>query len=153
MTKYADLLPEEVQLDGGSELLYRQITPPLMDKGKPSSTAFGPATADEGKPSFARESKTTPQDARDWHTANAAKPSLGVWACSVEEVDAANTRAVDDSGVPPQPQQKVAPGHCYVDYRHLDKKDERKVRSALLAKALAREEIATDGTGEAAAVA
>lgn len=143
---YLPLLPQEELLDSGSdELLYRQITEPLMNDGRVSSQAFGPATADEGAPSFARETITTPQESRDWHTENAAKPSLSVWACSVFEVESAGTRAVDDSAVPPPPEAIVAPGHCYVDYRHMSKKQERITRSFLLAAALAREEIPTVG--------
>lgn len=141
-TTYLALVSGEILLDPVSEeLLLRQITEPLMTDGKPSSQAFGPSTADKGAPSFSRRTKTTPKKSREWHNANAAKPSLGVWACSTSEVHDAGSRSVDDSGVPAIPGQKKAPGHCYVDYRHMAKSEERLVRSLLLAKALDRQEL------------
>ena len=141
-TTYLALATAEILMDPASdELLLRQITEPLMTDGKPSSQAFGPSTSDKGAPSFSRRTKTTPTKSRAWHDANAAKPSLGVWACSTSEVDDAGTRSVDDSGVPAAPGTKKAPGHCYVDYRHMAKSEERLVRSLLLAKALDRQEL------------
>jgi len=128
------------------ELVYRHITAPLLspDTRTPSSSAFGPKPIDKGKPSFIRSALVpSAQDARDWHTAHAAKPSLGVWACSVSEVIGTGTQTIDDSAVTPPDGEVVAPGHCFVDYRHLNKSDERKVRSLLLAFAIGRKELAT----------
>jgi len=136
------LLPGEFEIaDDVNELLYRQATTPYWDPNskQPSSNSFGPASVDHGKPSFSRSSKTTAQDSRDWHNSNGRAESHGVWACTVSEVAESQTRAIDDSAV----EGAKGPGHCYVDYRGVDKKDERVIRSFLLAKALARGEIST----------
>lgn len=127
------------------ELLYRQVPEHYWDPiaGKPSSAAFGPATIDGGMPSFSRSKKVTAQGSRDWHQHNARSHSHGVWACTVEEVDAADTRSVDDSDCPSPPRKPRSPGHCYVDYRHFGKRGERIVRASLLAAALERGEIPT----------
>jgi hypothetical protein len=134
---------QEVHLTDGTEVLYRQLTEPLYDPAmkQPSSHAFGPKTADQGKPSFARSSVVTAQESRDWHTDNAAKPSLAVWGCTVGAVDDQEVRAVDDSGTP----GTKSPGHAYVDYRGLSKPEEKAVRSALLAEALRLGEFPTTG--------
>ncbi len=144
---YEPLEDGEEVLDSSDELLFRQATTPLWDamKGVPSSTSFGPMPIDEGKPSFSRSSKTTAQASRDWQNRNGSKPSHGVWACSLEEVHDGDTRAVDDSKLP----TSKAPGHSYVDFRHLTKPQVRVLRTFLLAKALERAEIPTTGPDKA----
>jgi hypothetical protein len=133
----------EVLLEDGDEVLYRQLTEPLYDPTlkQPSSHAFGPKDADQGKPSFVRSSTVSAQESRDWHTANAAKPSLAVWGCTVGTVNGEALRAVDDSAMPGD----KAPGHAYVDYRGLSKPEVKLVRSVLLAEALALGEFPTVG--------
>lgn len=129
------------------ETLLRQITPPLMNEKDsiPASTAFGPANIDKGMPSFARSTKVSPEESREWHNANARQPSLGVWGCSVSEVLAsrepvgADTRSVDDARV--ETESPKSPGHCYVDYRHLSKDERRLLRAELLMYAIDRGEI------------
>lgn len=124
--------------DSPDELLYRQVTPHtwINDEGTPASHAFGPSKADKGMPSYSRGSKVTAQQAFDWHNAHAHSPSVGTWACSLDEVHAAELRVIDDSqafAAGPK-----APGHCYVDFRGLTKSEERNRRSVLLRHALAR---------------
>lgn len=124
--------------DSPAELLYRQVTPHtwVNDEGIPASHAFGPSNADKGMPSYSRGSKVTPQRAFDWHNAHAHSPSVGTWACSLEEVHDAELRVIDDSqafAAGPK-----APGHCYIDFRELSKPEERNRRSILLRYALAR---------------
>ncbi len=123
----------EVLLTDQSEVLYRQLTEPLYDPAqkRPSSHAFGPKDADHGKPSFVRSSLVSAQDSRDWHTANAAKPSLAVWGCTVGTVNGEGIRAVDDAATGDK-----APGHAYVDYRRLSKPETKLVRAVLLAESL-----------------
>lgn len=127
------------------ELLYRQVTIHTWDEvnRRPSSKAFEPVDADNGMASYSRESKTTAKLARQHHTTNAKSPSLGVWAVTVQEVETEGLRAVDDSqSTPPPGLAQWPPGHCFVDYRHLQSKGEiRTVRAMLLAKALARQEV------------
>lgn len=139
------LVPGEAVVPAGDELLFRQITEHKWDSmvEVPSSTAFAPTSADHGKPSFSRSSLVTAQESRDWHRENARSPSLGVWACSTAEVAQGGTRSVDDSGVPLAPGEVRAPGHAYVDYRHLSKGQQRVLRALLLAYALDRQEVPT----------
>ena len=144
MTNLEPLSPGEVLVDeDGNELLFRQMTSSMLEGKTPSSLAFAPQASDHRKPSFARGSKTTAQASRDWHTSNARQPSMGVWACSVGEVQEIESRAIDDCEVPRPPDEKVSPGHCYVDYRNLSKNEKRILQGFLLAKALDRQEIPT----------
>lgn len=120
------------------ELLFRQITPNIWVEadGVPASHAFGPKPADCGMPSYSRQSLVAnAKDCFDWHNDNATSPSLGVWACTVTEVSAAQLVAIDDGGTVPPP---TAPGHCFVDFRDLSKREERNRRAILFRYALAR---------------
>lgn len=141
MTAGIPLLDGEILLTDVDEVLFRQATTPLWDaiNRQPSSTAFGPASIDAQKPSFSRSSLVTAQASRDWHQKNAKSPSHGVWGCTVGEVIAAASRAIDDSATP----GPKAPGHAYVDYRGYNKSQERLLRSRLLIQALARGEFST----------
>ena len=78
---------------------------------------------------------------RDWHQCNANSPSEAVFACSTEEVAAANARAIDDSRCPLETGLSRSPGHCFVDYRGYSTTEKRLLRAILLAKAIARKEI------------
>jgi len=130
----------------GPEDLYRQVTQPNWDGQRQalSSLAFGPRSADAGKLSLSRSSVVSAQEARDWHTANAKNPSLGVWRVTVADVDENDSRAVDDRDVPAKKDDPPkAPGHCYADYRHLSKNEERTLRAVLLQKALDYKEVPT----------
>ena len=141
------LEPGESIIDPSDELLYRQITPPLFDeeKNQPASFAFGPQNCDEGKASYSRSSKVTAQEARDWHCANSSKPSLGVWAVTSSEAQKEPLRCVDDWTDDNQSQiGKMAPGHCYLDFRGFSKSEQRRIRANLLRFALKRGEIPTN---------
>ena len=129
---------EEIMTDSG-EMMYRQLTIYTYDEvnEQPSMNAFGPSDSDVGKPSFVRSTQTTPQAAQAWHNQNAQTPSVGVWQVSVGDVEDVGLRAVDDQAVPPPPGAKPrSPGHCFADYRHLGKSEERKLRGLVLARAL-----------------
>lgn len=127
------------------ELLYRQICEHIWDAqyGKPNLDAFGPQSSDKRRPSFSRSSVVRPQVSRDWHNENAKSKSMGVWACSVSEIKDASTRAIDDGATPLLPGEKRAPGHSYVDYRHMTKPELRETKAKLLMAALGRKEIPT----------
>lgn len=144
---FPDLAPCEVQLAPSDELLYRQITKHKWNEVQkvPASAAFGPVSADDGRPSFARSSAegVTEQSSRDWHQQHARTPSLGVWAVTSAEVNEAELRSVDDSACPLPAQGVRAPGHCYVDYRGLTPKQVRDARAELLLRALSRKELPT----------
>lgn len=142
MTDCVKLEPCETELDANEDL-YRQIPPHLWDGqvGKPKAEAFGPSDADKGKPSYSRSTVVTAKDSRDWHNENARSTSLGVYKVTVDEVAKVDLRSVDDSNCPVSPGKERAPGHCYVDFQHLSKKEERRVRSILYIRAMAWGEI------------
>ena len=150
------MIPADIELAEGEnlvadadELIYRQITQHMLtSEGKVSSAAFAPSTADQGKPSFARSSAVTPQKARDWHTRNARSRSRGVRALSIAEVAQAERFVIDDSGAPLADGEDRAPGHCFVDFRGLDKPERKSVAAVLLRFALQRGEIPTNETLE-----
>lgn len=134
-----ELQLNEVEIEPSPELLWRQVVPSTWneDEGQPHTHAFGPKTSDEGKPSYSRSSKVEAEEAYEWHNANARSQSQGVWACSSEEVVASDLRTVDDSeteidaGV-------IAPGHCYVDFRELPRKEIKARRNQLWLHAMDR---------------
>ncbi|MCV7629068.1 hypothetical protein ACH0AG_11075 [Micrococcus luteus] len=134
----------EKLIEEEGELCYRQITPTLyIDEGQVATHAFGPSPADKGRPSYSRSSLISAQDARDWHSRNANKPSEAVYAVSVHEVITAGTFAIDDSGAPLTAGEVRAPGHCFLDFRNMSKKEERELRAILYRHAMARGEIPT----------
>ena len=141
-----ELLEHEQLMSEADELIYRQITAHMRDGDQIRTDAFGPSTADASKPSYARSSITSPQDARDWHTRIARSPSTGVWAVSVGEAIASGRHVVDDSAVPLVGEEKRAPGHCFIDFRGLTKAQERELRTKLYFRAVARGEIPTHET-------
>lgn len=139
------LVDGEVLMVAPDELMFRQITTPLLDSaGKVSTSAFGPRSVDQQMPSYARNSLVDAQDARDWHSSTASKPSLGVWAVSVREVIATGSQGVDDSATPLSPGATRSPGHCFVNFRGLAKQQERELRTALFFEAMRRGEIETE---------
>ncbi|WP_152442228.1 hypothetical protein [Rhodococcus ruber] len=145
---FKDLEPgEEVISDdfNPSELLWRQICDHSWDTqyGRPGMDSFGPQSSDKRRPSFSRSSIVTAQESRDWHNTNARSKSRGVWACSVEEVINAGTRAIDDSKTPLELGEERAPGHAFVDYRHYGRSGLKTVKGLLLKAALRRKEIQT----------
>lgn len=141
MTAFVNLVACEDELLGDKdEDLFRQIPAHQWDSqvGRPRAAAFGPSDADQGKPSYSRATKVTPEESRAWHNANARSTSMGVYKLTVDEVVKSTLRAVDDSGCPVPPGDKRAPGHCFVDFQHVidDKKEERRLRGLLYAHAL-----------------
>lgn len=139
-----DLDEGEAFLENASELIFRQITRHSLSKdGRVGTHAFGHADSDRGKPSYSRCSVVSAQEARDWHNANARSPSLAVWALAIEEVYAERLWAIDDSAVPVEAGRVRAPGHCYVDYRHLSRGEVKSIRARLYFAAERRGEIPT----------
>lgn len=144
MSDFVDLESCEAELlDDEQEDLFRQIPPHHWDGqvGRPRAAAFGPSDADQGKASYSRSTKVTPEESRTWHDDNARSASMGVFKVTVDEVVKAALRAVDDSGCPVPDGDKRAPGHCFVDFQHVDKKEQRRLRGILLTHALAWGEI------------
>ncbi len=139
-----ELLDGEQLLSDAKELAYRQIAPHmLVDEGKVATTAFGPNTADKGRPSFSRSTVLSAQESRDWHTQNARSPSSGVYGVTVGEVIESGRYVVDDSGCPIPDGAIRAPGHCFVDFRGLERPLMKELRARLYMHAMARGEIPT----------
>ncbi|GGD76532.1 hypothetical protein [Microbacterium murale] len=139
-----DLGEGEALVEDASELIFRQITKHSLSKdGRVGTHAFGQADSDRGKPSYSRRSVVSAQEARDWHNANARTQSLAVWALALEEVFAERLWAIDDSAAPVEEGKVRAPGHCYVDYRHLSRGEVKSIRARLYFAAERRGEIPT----------
>jgi len=139
----------EQLMSDASELAYRQIAPyMLMDGGKVATTAFGPNSSDQDKPSYSRNSVVTAQEARDWHTRNARSSSQGVYGVAVGEVIASERYVVDDSQCAIPEGFMRAPGHCFVDFRGLDKPQKKELRARLYMHAMERGEVPTEPTLE-----
>ncbi len=119
------------------EFLWRQITPIIWngEKGQPKIDAFGPKTADMQKPSFSRSKLVTAKESFTWHNKHANSKSLAVWACRVSDCGQIDLQVIDDYSNSSKP-KNMAPGHAYVDYRGLSKKEERDKRAELLMAAL-----------------
>lgn len=131
------------------ELTYRQVTQHMLDGDQLATTAFGPSSADRDMPSYSRSTLVTAQSSRDWHTLHARSPSLGVWGVTVGEVIESGSYVIDDSQVLVDDGQKMAPGHCFVDFRLLSRAEKKELRAQLYFHAVARGEIATTAaTGE-----
>jgi hypothetical protein len=138
-----ELVTGECLMVREDELIYRQITEHLKHGDKVATHAFTGSTADAGKPSYGRSDVVSAQDSRDWHTAYAKNPSLGVWALTVQEVVVASSRVIDDSRTPIADDERRPPGHCYVDARDLDRLALKELRASLWSDAMRRGEIPT----------
>ncbi|MBH0083313.1 hypothetical protein [Salinibacterium sp. SWN167] len=144
-----ELLEGEQLMSDSDELAYRQVAPHMLeDDGKIATTAFGPNSSDNNKPSFSRQREVSPQAARDWHDEYANSPSRGVWAVSVGEVVASGRYVVDDSKCALDPGALRAPGHCFVDFRGLSKLQRKELRAMLHMHAMRRGEIPTEAAKE-----
>ncbi|GAA4053691.1 hypothetical protein [Agromyces indicus] len=141
-----ELLDGECLMTDADELIFRQITDRMIDGDKINTEAFGPQTIDNGMPSFSRSSIVSAQEARDWHTLNARRPSVAVYAVTVGEVIDGGRHTVDDAGAPAEPGSVRAPGHCFVDYRGLNRQRRKELRAHLYMCAMRRREIPTRAT-------
>jgi hypothetical protein len=138
-----ELAEGESLMADADELIYRQITEHLRHGENIATHAFTGPSSEGGMPSYARSSVVNAQDSRDWHTAHAKSPSLGVWAVTTGEVVVATSRVIDDAEAPLADGEQRAPGHCYVDARGRDKLALKELRAALWEAATSRGEIPT----------
>jgi hypothetical protein len=137
---------ESLMIDDGAELVYRQITAHLKTPTGQVATHAFTGESGVGKPSYARASRVTAQESRDWHTRNANSASLGVWALAVDEVTRADRWVIDDGLVPPQEGERRSPGHCFLDVRGLERVRLKSLRVTLWNAAMDRGEIPTAET-------
>jgi hypothetical protein len=132
---WPELRDGEFQLTDPSELLWRQVNPIWYNNGVVSDLAFRPSSSDGGLLSTSRESRQSATAAFEHHTLILRLKSVGTWGVSVNEVDQAGARAIDDSRCGEQP---MPPGHASIDMRPHERKDARAIRTTLAARATAR---------------
>lgn len=124
------------QITDGSEILFRQIHPHFYSNGKPASNRFLPSKSDEGKLSVDRSSLTTAEQSHGLYTSN-GKQSVAVFGLSVAEFGAEGLRAFEDP-LEETDDNPANPAHALVDYRMLDKRQQKEAATRLAAKAIAR---------------
>lgn len=137
---------DEEVLDDPAEVYLRQCAAHAMEDGQPSVRMFRESTADGGKISGARSSKTSAEEAYLHHegaqtTGRAA--TVGTYGLTIDQIRAAGdqtglpVRAVDDSR---RRGEEGPPGHTYLDQRHLGDRpsnpDKRALRAALYLRAM-----------------
>ncbi len=115
----ATLHPLEMLIAGTDELLWRQVNPVWVQDGVLTSQIFRRSSTEPNGFSVGRESLVTAERSYEFFTEELNLASCGVWAISVEEVDAVDMLVIDDSQLPLRPGERRAPGHAYVDGRHL----------------------------------
>jgi hypothetical protein len=131
VSPFPPLAEGETTLSDSTEVLLRSVHPSWVDQGKPTSLAFKPTGKDAGCLSVARSTVVTPQEHFDEFTGHLGLSSDGIWGVSVDEVQSASSRAIDDqlSSSRPDPCPR---GHSYVDYRDLDTGGAIKSRARVL---------------------
>lgn len=111
------------------EVLWRVAGTFAVDsKGQPVVALFRLTSEDRGCLSVARDSRTTPALAVQHRGRLTGKEQVGAWAVTVRDVQGIGLRSIDDSETVPAPD---APGHAYIDKRHLVD-DKRAVTAARL---------------------
>ncbi|MBN0975440.1 MULTISPECIES: hypothetical protein [unclassified Gordonia (in: high G+C Gram-positive bacteria)] len=128
------LQPCEVLMTDPDEVFYRQvrINDVDVDNGEVRPLAFKTSSNDDGKLSGTRSSKRSAEQAfYDRKTVNPGSTSIGTWGVTVGEVISAGSRCIDDSDCPPPPGSTTPPGHCYIDFRGLDKTERSDLRDDL----------------------
>ncbi|WP_434513157.1 hypothetical protein [Clavibacter nebraskensis] len=134
---FVDLIEGEIRLDDQDELVWRHCATGHIDArtGQPTDLMFRDTEADAGKMSGSRESKATAEESNKHRTEVLNKAVAGTWALSVQEIEEVRARAVDDGALQPEGPPDPAPGHTYIDVRHLGERTRRereRFRSTLL---------------------
>ena len=107
----------------------KPIRAAATESGNALEGAFALSSGDDGKLSVRRSKAVSPEKAYELHV-EAGRESNGTYQVSIQDVQAAKLSVVDDSRCPP-PQL----GHAYVDFRGLDKQEERLRRQLLFHRA------------------
>jgi hypothetical protein len=143
-----DLLPCEELLTDAQELYLRQVTKTNADGHMVSEAAFRPPFKKKGqqespeeraerhKLSGARSSNQTPRGA--FEERQLIRPSAGTWGVSVDEVEAEDSRLVDDTACPPPEGTFWPTGHTYLDLRFEEDERIEQLRMTLAAAASRR---------------
>ena len=110
------------------EAVHRQVHPRFYDQGIISDAAFVAREDEQRKLSSTRSGKVSPECARKHYIDVLKLASAGVAELKVGEVEGESSRCVDDSA---DPNDRLPPGHCYIDFRGLTKSARRDLREAL----------------------
>lgn len=149
MSEFYDLEPSEVEMTDANEECLRLCSPGWISEDRmPSSQLFGYFPKDGGKLSCVQGSKSTAEDAYKDFTERLGLNAHSVWAVTVGEVRGlgqvtggiAESRVIDDSNQPDLGDSRMM-NHCYIDQRHLSKRQRRKLRNQLLEYALGRGQV------------
>lgn len=131
MSDHPVLGDDEVGLDADSEeLIWRNVHPTWIDKGKITSQVFRPTPKDSGQLSGAREEMVTAETHYHEFTTELGLDSSGVWAISVREASGAGVRCVYDAESISKP-DPCPTGHTYIDYRGHSGNKIKRIGSAL----------------------
>lgn len=128
-------VPSGARLTNPDELLFRQVNPAFIHKGRVSSQAFIPTKKDEGLLSTSRESLTTPETAYNLYVEELGLASAGVWGVTVGECEDQQLTSYAD----PVAGSVDDPAHCVVDFRNDSRRQARKKGSVLARVAQARD--------------
>lgn len=113
-------------------LLYRQVHPNNMDGDVPTSVAFRPTEADEGKLSVYDGSLITAGESFTHWTEQLGKDSVGVWGVSVGEAEKAELS-------PASSPLASSPAHAHIDFAgFMSKSEMRRKAKELLEHAVTR---------------
>jgi len=116
------------------ELVWRNVNPAWVTKGRISSQAFRPTPKDKAKLSSAREQRVSAAEHFREFTEDLNLDSGGVWAVSVGEANAEDIPAIHDEHSPSM--QGCPTGHTSLDFTGTPAKSkQRKVAGALRDKA------------------
>jgi hypothetical protein len=128
--EFESLIDGEEVLAELTEVLYRQVPLGHFDSvsQEPTMDIFRPRPDEHSQLSTSRSSKVSAQQAYEHRVNTLQLKSAGVWGVSVGELADVESRAVDDSALLPDDDEKTPPGHAYIDLRHLEethKQDKR----------------------------
>ena len=128
--EFEELVDGEEVLSELTEILYRQVPYGHFDSvsQEPTMDIFRPRPDEHSQLSTSRSGRVSAQQAYEHRVNTLQLRSAGVWGVSVEEVTNVESRAVDDSALLPDDDEKTPPGHAYIDLRHLEeahKQDKR----------------------------
>jgi len=130
-------MADPVEIATSDELLWRNVHPGWVDKGRLTSQVFRPTPKDQQRLSVARSSVVNASDHYVEYTDTIGLDSAGVWAASVEECVSAGVSAFHDEHSSMRPNPCPA-GHAHLDFTPHTKGQARRIGGALRDRAEAR---------------
>lgn len=115
-------------------LFYRQVNPNWLAGGVPSSQAFGPTPKDVDKLSVDDASKVSAEAAWRHFTEKLGLRSVGTWAVSLGEVEAAGELVLAASPIVVAEDLAINNlAHCHVDFSQVSSKGRKRQKAQHLA--------------------